>query len=189
MNYWVTYTTAVSPLDSEFCGISKLTREVVDSCPSDKESWNEAAEKFNCLQYEGKCTRTLEYHCLINPWQNITVAVCAPSTRIRSGHCAEYNARGGKIQEFYIPNCKSCTRDYMSTEAYKYQECYEEVYKKVKIPEKGGTQTETQQQRQQQEQQFKPRVGALGDVSEGNRIRSSRYISFYVFVLCIMTVL
>ncbi|XP_061169228.1 uncharacterized protein LOC133178540 isoform X3 [Saccostrea echinata] len=105
------------------------------------------------------------------------------------GHCAEYNARGGKIQEFYIPNCKSCTRDYMSTEAYKYQECYEEVYKKVKIPEKGGTQTETQQQRQQQEQQFKPRVGALGDVSEGNRIRSSRYISFYVFVLCIMTVL
>ncbi|XP_062582877.1 uncharacterized protein LOC134244635 [Saccostrea cucullata] len=183
----VKYSTSVSHLDSEFCGVSKLTRLVVESCPVDEESWDKASEALNCQQYEGKCTGTLKYHCLINPWQNITVAVCAPSTRIHSGYCAEYNARGGKIQEFYIPTCTSCIRDYMSTDAYMYQECYEQVYKKTNIRKRGGNQTE--KLHQYLDEQFEPRVGALGDLSDGSRARNNRYTFLTIFLLCIMTIL
>ncbi|XP_048768352.2 uncharacterized protein LOC125674972 [Ostrea edulis] len=118
-------------LDPEYCGISKKTRSTVKTCPVDEASWLKAANQMDCSKYDGKCSGNLKYHCLINPWQNETVQVCAPPTRIRSGYCAEYNTRGGKVQEFYINNCKACSRDYQSTEAYKYQECYSQVYKQT----------------------------------------------------------
>ncbi|XP_061169476.1 uncharacterized protein LOC133178802 [Saccostrea echinata] len=192
MQMLVTYTIDTTTLDSEFCGISKVTKRVVDLCPTDKESWSRAAKQFNCSQFEGKCTQTLEYHCLINPWQNVTAEVCAPPTRIRSGHCAEYNARGGKIQEFYIPNCESCARDYMSTEAYKYQECYDLVYRqKENLQQRKGNKAETHQRtlNKQQETRFRPSAESFGDSSDGSRVRSSRGIYLRVFFLCLMIVL
>ncbi|XP_056014218.1 uncharacterized protein LOC125675199 isoform X2 [Ostrea edulis] len=138
-----------SILDPEFCEISKLTREVVESCPTDEESWIKASVKKNCSLFTDKCTGKLEYHCVINPWQNLTVEVCAPSTRIRRGHCAEYNHRGGKIQEFYIKNCKACTEDYTSTDAYQYQECYSTIYNRKRHQKEKPELRESYQQLQQ----------------------------------------
>ncbi|XP_056014213.1 uncharacterized protein LOC125674989 isoform X2 [Ostrea edulis] len=115
-------------IDVEFCKYSQTTRKAVETCPSDERSWKEAASKMNCSDHAENCAGKMAYHCLINPWQNLTVEVCAPETRIRAGFCAEYNRRGGKIQEFYSKTCKGCTQNYQSTEAYKYQECYEKVY-------------------------------------------------------------
>ncbi|XP_061169467.1 uncharacterized protein LOC133178786 [Saccostrea echinata] len=125
----VTILSANNVVDSEYCGFSKSTQKAVKSCPKNKASWSKAAIKLGCSNHKDKCGGNLKYHCVINPWQNETVEVCAPATSIRSGHCAEYNTRGGKIQEFYLQNCKTCKKDYMSAEAYKYQECYLEVYK------------------------------------------------------------
>ncbi|XP_062620742.1 uncharacterized protein LOC134282356 isoform X2 [Saccostrea cucullata] len=116
-------------LDSEFCEASQSTQTEVVKCPTDELTWSRAAEMKNCSHYNHKCKGQLSYHCVINPWQNATVEVCAPETQINAGHCAEYNLRGGKIQEFYKKTCEDCTNEYISTEAYKYQECYEEVYK------------------------------------------------------------
>lgn len=110
--------------DFEFCEISKLTRTVVDNCPRDYAELVEAANKKNCSSIKSTCIGRLEYHCVINPWGNLTVEVCAPATHIRSGFCAEYNEGGGKIQEFYKSTCSACNKEYLSTDAYKYQECY-----------------------------------------------------------------
>ncbi|XP_048768398.1 uncharacterized protein LOC125674985 isoform X1 [Ostrea edulis] len=115
--------------DPEFCKASKSTRTEVARCPTSESTWKEAARNKNCRSYSHDCQGKLKYHCVINPWQNTTLEVCAPETVIKHGHCAEYNLRGGKIQEFYVKSCKKCVRDYVSTEAYKYQECYEKVYK------------------------------------------------------------
>ncbi|XP_062620743.1 uncharacterized protein LOC134282356 isoform X3 [Saccostrea cucullata] len=107
-------------LDSEFCEASQSTQTEVVKCPTDELTWSRAAEMKNCSHYNHKCKGQLSYHCVINPWQNATVEVCAPETQINAGHCAEYNLRGGKIQEFYKKTCEDCTNEYISTEAYKY---------------------------------------------------------------------
>ncbi|XP_062601573.1 uncharacterized protein LOC134263172 isoform X2 [Saccostrea cucullata] len=139
-------------VDTEYCGFSKSTQNISTSCPVNESSWIKAANEFGCSNHNDKCGGDLKYHCLINPWQNETVEVCAPATSIRSGHCAEYNARGGKIQEFYRQNCKTCTQDYMSTEAYKYQECYLEVYMQKAIVLQEHVTRTNQEQKQESEQ-------------------------------------
>jgi hypothetical protein len=72
--------------DAEFCEYSKTTRREVEKCPSDEISWKEAASKKNCSRYAKNCDGKIAYHCLINPWQNLTVEVCAPETLIRAGN-------------------------------------------------------------------------------------------------------
>ncbi|XP_061169230.1 uncharacterized protein LOC133178543 [Saccostrea echinata] len=114
-------------IDPEYCEFSKKTRNEVESCPTDEKSWMDAAEKKKC-QYTQGCTETMEYHCVINPWGNVTVEVCAPVAKILPGYCAEYNNDGGKVQEHYIPTCVECTDAYMSNEAYKYQSCYRKAF-------------------------------------------------------------
>ncbi|XP_062616965.1 uncharacterized protein LOC134278681, partial [Saccostrea cucullata] len=106
-------------IDPEYCESSKQTRNVVESCPTDEKSWMEAAENKKC-EYTQGCLHTMEYHCLINPWGNLTVEVCTPVAKILPGYCAEYNDVGGKVQEHYMQNCEECTNMYMSNKAYKY---------------------------------------------------------------------
>ncbi|XP_062586688.1 uncharacterized protein LOC134248293 isoform X2 [Saccostrea cucullata] len=84
----------------------------------------EAANRKNCSAIKSTCLGRLEYHCVINPWGNLTVEVCAPATQILAGFCAEYNEGGGKIQDYYEKTCSTCKRKYLSTDAYKYPECY-----------------------------------------------------------------
>ncbi|XP_062591931.1 uncharacterized protein LOC134253421 [Saccostrea cucullata] len=110
--------------DAEFCEASKLTRTVVDSCPEDNAGVIEAANRKNCSAIKSTCLGRLEYHCVINPWGNLTIEVCAPATWISTGFCAEYNEGGGKIQEYYKQTCSTCENKYLSTDAYKYPECY-----------------------------------------------------------------
>ncbi|XP_061169229.1 uncharacterized protein LOC133178541 [Saccostrea echinata] len=167
-----------SNLDAEFCGVSKLTREVVTICPTDEDAWRVASERKQCSSYAGKCTRNLTYHCVINPWQNLTLEVCAPSTRIRAGHCAEYNKRGGKIQEFYLQNCKTCLKDYMSNEAYKYKECYTSVYK-----------THHHQQPEQQAQQQHGKSKNRDTSVNASSLVDSRNINIFCVLFLLQTIL
>ncbi|XP_062598297.1 uncharacterized protein LOC134259719 isoform X2 [Saccostrea cucullata] len=116
--------------DEEFCSESRATMEEVQTCPYSKSMWDTEAVKKNCSSFSHKCSSALFYHCLINPWQNKTIKVCAPRTRIGFGVCAEYNAVGGRIQDSYPNKCSACKNNYWSTDAYKYTECYEAVYRR-----------------------------------------------------------
>lgn len=59
----------------------------VDRCPETEEEWREAAERKNCFQHVNQCDEPgrFEYHCLINPYINRTLEVCAyPQTIVHS---------------------------------------------------------------------------------------------------------
>lgn len=127
------------------CQESMLTVRYVTSCPTDEVSWNERAGKMNCESITQNCAMTLgldtqnhrfQYHCLINSNRNATVEVCALSRYIL-GFCAEFNANGALVQENFGANCKQhnppCPVYYHSAKAYKYQTCYEMVYKHRRI--------------------------------------------------------
>lgn len=127
------------------CQESMVTVRYVTSCPSDEVSWNKRAGKMNCELITQNCAMTLglntqnhrfQYHCLINSNRNATVEVCALGRYIL-GFCAEFNANGALVQENFDANCKQhnppCPVYYHSAKAYKYQTCYELVYKHRRI--------------------------------------------------------
>ncbi|XP_048768394.2 uncharacterized protein LOC125674984 [Ostrea edulis] len=119
--------------DEEFCRESRTTVSRVSTCPNTKSRWEEQALRKSCSSIPHNCSGALSYHCLINPWQNTTIEVCAPQAKIKLGYCAEYNSVGGRIQDFYQKSCRSCVSDYLSTEAYKHDECYKAVYDRFTI--------------------------------------------------------
>nr|XP_034334900.1 uncharacterized protein LOC117692048 [Crassostrea gigas] len=105
---------------------------IVKKCPENEEKWREAAARMNCTIYANQCDEPerLVYHCVINTFVNQTLEVCAYAQNILQGHCTEYNIRGNIIQPNVRTNCKAfsqnpCPQLYNSTEAYKYQGCYE----------------------------------------------------------------
>ncbi|XP_062593483.1 uncharacterized protein LOC134254964 [Saccostrea cucullata] len=104
----------------------------VPFCPVDKGSWMAASKRLNCEQYN----RDYMYHCTINPYLNATFETCNIEREIVGYKCTEYNQRGQIIQESVL-KCQyheqACPERYYSTEAYKYQGCYIEVYRKMKI--------------------------------------------------------
>ena len=61
------------------CSISRQTVHHVDRCPKTEEEWKEAAERKNCSRYAHHCTEPekLLYHCVVNPYVNQTLEVCA----------------------------------------------------------------------------------------------------------------
>eukprot|EP00105_Crassostrea_gigas_P038044 XP_019922192.1 PREDICTED: uncharacterized protein LOC105326851 isoform X1 [Crassostrea gigas] len=122
-----------------FCEESAKTVRYVDKCPEDLKSWEKAAKDMNCESIEHNCSKTVskgnhrfQYHCVINAWMNATLEVCAPNRTI-FGYCTEYNVMGRVIQENYDANCTThdppCPAIYNSTDAYKYQTCYDLVRK------------------------------------------------------------
>ncbi|XP_022291624.2 uncharacterized protein LOC111102960 [Crassostrea virginica] len=113
--------------NSGFCKESQETVKRVKTCPKSKSAWKEREKMKNCSSIVHSCPRDLQYHCLINAWQNITVEVCVPSVNINAGYCAEYNKIGGRVQDFYERTCSLCTDNYVSTDAYRYSECYDAV--------------------------------------------------------------
>lgn len=105
-----------------------------------------AANKINCDSIQQECSKSLgldpqrfifQYHCLINSWMNATVEVCALNRSIL-GYCSEFNTNGALIQENYGADCRKydppCPQIYNSAEAYKYQPCYDLVYKRHRNP-------------------------------------------------------
>lgn len=105
---------------------------IVDECPDTEGKWREAAAKKNCSAYASQCREPdrLVYHCVINPYVNQTLEVCAYAQNIVLGYCTEYNILGNLIQGNRKTNCKTftnkpCQELYLSTKAYKYPGCYE----------------------------------------------------------------
>lgn len=105
-------------------------------CPTTKEEWDSAAKRKKCGKFSAKENFTAdgkqqEYHCVINPFLNETLEVCA-EPKILLGFCAEFNVAGGVIQNNEAAPCDKtfpkCDAIYNSREAYKYPDCYRIVY-------------------------------------------------------------
>lgn len=77
----------MSKANGESCPISRKTVQVVEDCPDSLEKWNRAAERKNCATFATQCDgrRKLQYHCVINPFVNETVEVCAYAQNIVFG--------------------------------------------------------------------------------------------------------
>lgn len=118
------------------CEESGATAKNVHSCPKTAREWNVAAEKKSCRNITHSCS-SFEYHCVLNAWRNETIEVCAPSWSIVGMTCAEYSFGGKRIQKVDAVTCNACPTTYLSTESYKYQECY--LMKSKKMPKSQGT--------------------------------------------------
>lgn len=96
------------------------------TCPENKSEWEKRAQDFHCETYSQNCTdkSSFVYHCLINPWSNGTIEVCAPRIKIFDKKCTEFNKGGARVQPVYRKTCQLCPKRYFSSESYKYQECY-----------------------------------------------------------------
>ncbi|XP_078318991.1 uncharacterized protein LOC111101277 [Crassostrea virginica] len=114
------------------CSISRQTVRVVDRCPESEEEWKEAAERKNCSAFAHHCNNPekLLYHCVVNPFINETLEVCAIRKNIVGGFCTEYSILGNVNQPNYKRNCRTfisnpCPIFYLSNTAFKYPGCYE----------------------------------------------------------------
>nr|XP_034335748.1 uncharacterized protein LOC105348129 [Crassostrea gigas] len=114
--------------------------ETVSSCPTSKEQWDKASSRKKCWEtaLEQTCSdpQKFVYHCVINGYGNATLEVCAPE-RLILGHCTEFNEVGGVIQDQLFTKCNGvfpkCDDYYLSSEAYKYEDCYKIVEAKKLI--------------------------------------------------------
>lgn len=118
-----------------YCKEAVNSVEKVTSCPTSKTEWNIAALRKNCSRLASRqnCVNENEkfqYHCVINGMRNTLVEVCAP-TRIIFGYCVEFNVLGGVIQDQRSAPCNKtfpkCDNIYLSSDAYKYPDCFELV--------------------------------------------------------------
>lgn len=131
--YTVIYCFILKTLQasSDSCHISRSTVRIVEDCPNSEEQWQEAAIRKNCEAHARQCSEPdkLEYHCVINPFINETLEVCAYAQNIVLGYCTEYNIGENMIRQSANTYCQQfkknpCPIFYRSTEAYKYQDCY-----------------------------------------------------------------
>uniref|UniRef100_A0A8W8JCJ5 Uncharacterized protein n=1 Tax=Magallana gigas TaxID=29159 RepID=A0A8W8JCJ5_MAGGI len=142
-------TIQVCKSPNVYCPEAVKSVKVVVSCPTSKEEWEKAANKKNCKNdaAQQNCTSAnlFLYHCVINGYGNETLEVCAPR-RIISGFCTEFNVVGGVIQVHASAKCNNrfpkCGLFYFSTDAYKYQDCYDFVKKTQILNKTTATQLE-----------------------------------------------
>lgn len=123
---------------NESCQKAVNDVKIVTSCPKSKEEWDIAALKKKCSKLAAvaktkNCTikeKQPEFHCVFNSLRNKLLEVCADK-RIIFGYCTEFNEFGGLIQNHYPVPCEKvspkCIGPYYSSDAYKYQGCYELV--------------------------------------------------------------
>ncbi|XP_056013963.1 uncharacterized protein LOC125677203 isoform X3 [Ostrea edulis] len=118
--------------NSDSCPISRTTVQTAIDCPVTEEGWRKAAERKNCSAYADQCSQPdkLVYHCVINPFVNETMEVCAYWRNIVFGRCTEYSYSANIIQQSRSTDCtkftdRPCPQGYPSTEAYKYPGCYD----------------------------------------------------------------
>lgn len=115
----------------KYCPEAVASVKYVPVCPTSKKELDIAAKRKNCdeLATGQNCSSIVEfvYHCTINSYRNATLEVCAPKRRIL-GHCSEFNIVGGVIQDQHSAPCNKifpkCDGHYMSSDAYKYDDCY-----------------------------------------------------------------
>lgn len=72
---------------SNSCEVTRSTVQVVNGCPDSEESWREAAVRKTCDVPAKQCSKPerLVYHCVINPYVNQTLEVCAYAQNIVQG--------------------------------------------------------------------------------------------------------
>ncbi|XP_061192274.1 uncharacterized protein LOC133200503 [Saccostrea echinata] len=109
------------------CPHSLTTAKYNVKCPATKREWGEREKISNCEQYEQNCTvaEKYRYHCVLNAIGNGTVELCAPVVDIIGGQCTEFTVGGQFLQEHTEKKCKSCPFKYISSNVYKYKECFQ----------------------------------------------------------------
>nr|XP_022295697.1 uncharacterized protein LOC111105620 isoform X3 [Crassostrea virginica] len=116
---------------SDPCPPSADSVSVIDSCPMNLSKWNQRALLKNCSMYPQTCTKPLEYHCLLNPYANESLEVCAPNTWLAEDFCPSYNIREQRILEQF--NCTSLISDcprrqFFSRSILDYGGCLKELH-------------------------------------------------------------
>ena len=74
------------------CAPSADSVLVIDNCPTNPSEWKERALQKNCSEYPQTCFKPLEYHCLLNPYGNESLEVCAPNTWLDKRKFFAFNA-------------------------------------------------------------------------------------------------
>ncbi|XP_056007061.1 uncharacterized protein LOC125665779 isoform X2 [Ostrea edulis] len=123
-------TYYITMVNSGLCPSPKETVSYVPSCPRTQQEWKMRAQIKNCLHVFQQCSNPhlYVYHCVINSYVNATIEVCAPGAYIIGQHCVEFNILGDVIQENQYASCAPfCPFSYNSTDAFKYQVCYEKT--------------------------------------------------------------
>ncbi|XP_062587051.1 uncharacterized protein LOC134248672 [Saccostrea cucullata] len=115
-------------ISAQHCEISNISMKIVESCPFNLESWKQRSKLKNCssLYKHSTCSwpENYVYHCVIDHFMSVKMEMCAVEAYINLGYCAEYNTKGELIQANYEAKCHHCPGRYLSSTAYKYQECY-----------------------------------------------------------------
>ncbi|XP_062609420.1 uncharacterized protein LOC134271191 [Saccostrea cucullata] len=139
---------------SKNCTISTATVQYVSACPKDELTWKKAAKTKDCeslanFAVSKGCVNNpsdFVYHCVINHWRNATLEVCAP-TRYMQSFCVDFDTELARITENYKANCSlfkpPCPSRYISTDAYKYQNCYDIVKYRTTVTTDVTTKTTT----------------------------------------------
>lgn len=61
--------------------------KIVDICPVSEEKWRQATARKNCTAFANQCSEPdkLVYHCVIDPYVNQLIEVCAYAQNIVLG--------------------------------------------------------------------------------------------------------
>lgn len=108
------------------CNVSHSTIETVQSCPTNEQTYKEAAERKNCSRIQSKC-KTFVYHCVRNREKSALIEVCAPWLFIVGHVCGTYHEGYQSIRrtEELCDASNKCPYRYNSTNQFKYQSCYQ----------------------------------------------------------------
>lgn len=107
MTMFILYTTQQRPIYAEEqCLLSLSTIETISSCPSNEAELLLAKRRKPCEHIADiqNCTKRdkFKYHCVLNAWENKTVAVCAP----------EIISQGKKKNQTSHKSCLICCKAY-----------------------------------------------------------------------------
>lgn len=114
------------------CYSSLQSIQYVQRCPRNSLEWDVRAYLLNCSSINQTCVTSdmFLYHCVLNADGTKLLEVCAPYKYIYGQKCAEFDPGGPIIQE-NSNTCSnasvSCPGFYISTDAHKYQSCYDIV--------------------------------------------------------------
>lgn len=114
------------------CNSSLQSIQYVQRCPRNSLEWVVREDLFNCSSINHACGTAdmFLYHCVLNEDGTKLLEVCAPYKYIYGHKCAEFDPGGTIIQE-NSNNCSHasvpCPGVYISTDAHKYQSCYDIV--------------------------------------------------------------
>lgn len=131
--FWISLIVLFISLNRNYgmpCNASLPTAKSVERCPRNDLEWRARAASVNCSSVEQSCVASdmFLYHCVLNAEGTTPIEVCAPVKSIHGQKCAEFNHGGMIIQEGFF-NCSNhsvpCPAVYKSSEAYKYQECFD----------------------------------------------------------------